>query len=474
MIGLDRRLALVRGDLAAARAIARAHGGTVNDVVLAAAVGGLRDLLLARGGPVRGLVLRASVPVFLHGEQPGVPYGNRIGWMAVPLPAGEPCHAHRLELIAGESAACKEHARLQATSGIFRFSLAQSSAASSAVSGHARHERSGTAAALLPCRARCLRCSLCWRSRATWPWAPRSCPASGSSTSPRSLTGAAAPDAGVFAEGVRGALGKPAGNWHGAGDLRPYRPAAPRRELATTLLSGCSAAASAEGGWVSWRYGAGVRRAGAGDGGRCRAGVVPQGGPGRLSRHRPGGAVGGSLAARRSSARVACRAFGRSEPQGPAWWCPITSPASTRSCGCGCWRCRCESWPCASCSGPWRLGTRCWPTRRGGSPRVAPSGSLRMAPSSSRSPARSCRPSSMEPAGSGRRPKGDPRRPGPGRGREPAAGRRHRSWRRGRIAGSGSGCDLLGAPDLVTAVEESGAGNRGRRRLGALGKQCGW
>ncbi len=83
MIGLDRRLALVRGDLTAARAIARAQGGTVNDVVLAAAVGGLRDLQLAHGEPVRGLVLRASVPVFLHGEQSGVPLATG--------PAGWPC-----------------------------------------------------------------------------------------------------------------------------------------------------------------------------------------------------------------------------------------------------------------------------------------------------------------------------------------------------------------------------------------------
>jgi hypothetical protein len=78
-IGLDRRLALVRGDLGAAKTIARAHGGTVNDVVLAAVAGGLRDLLLARGEPVGDLVLRASVPVSLHQEQSGRPQAIRSG-----------------------------------------------------------------------------------------------------------------------------------------------------------------------------------------------------------------------------------------------------------------------------------------------------------------------------------------------------------------------------------------------------------
>jgi len=101
-IGLDRRLALIRSDLGQARAIARAHGGTVNDVVLAAVAGGLRDLLLARGEPVADLVLRASVPVSLHQEQSGRPQGNQVGWMTVPLPVGEPCHARRLELIAAD------------------------------------------------------------------------------------------------------------------------------------------------------------------------------------------------------------------------------------------------------------------------------------------------------------------------------------------------------------------------------------
>jgi len=39
-IGLDRRLALVRGDFAGASTIASAYGGTVNEVMLAAVAAG--------------------------------------------------------------------------------------------------------------------------------------------------------------------------------------------------------------------------------------------------------------------------------------------------------------------------------------------------------------------------------------------------------------------------------------------------
>ena len=52
-IGLDRRLALVRGDLGQAAAIARAHGGTVNDVVLAAVAGGCATCCWPAARPCR-------------------------------------------------------------------------------------------------------------------------------------------------------------------------------------------------------------------------------------------------------------------------------------------------------------------------------------------------------------------------------------------------------------------------------------
>jgi diacylglycerol O-acyltransferase len=70
-IGTRRRLAIIRSNLDLVKQIAHANGGKVNDVVLAGAAGGLRDLLRSRGEDLEGAVLRVFVPVSLHTEQPG-------------------------------------------------------------------------------------------------------------------------------------------------------------------------------------------------------------------------------------------------------------------------------------------------------------------------------------------------------------------------------------------------------------------
>jgi WS/DGAT/MGAT family acyltransferase len=110
LIGPDRTLALLHGDLAAARSTGHAHGGTVNDVLLTATAGGLRALLAARGEQVDAV--RAFVPVSLrHGVQVDPAEANLISQMVVPLPVGEADPGRRLELIAAETAARKAVAR---------------------------------------------------------------------------------------------------------------------------------------------------------------------------------------------------------------------------------------------------------------------------------------------------------------------------------------------------------------------------
>ena len=123
-VGAERRLAIVRGRLDLTKQIAHAHHAKVNDVVLAAVAGGLRELLAGRGEDV-GLVQRAMVTITQHQEQPGQAQGNKPGWMMVPLPLGEPDPVRRLELIAAETAARKDKARPEAGSGIFRFVAGQ-------------------------------------------------------------------------------------------------------------------------------------------------------------------------------------------------------------------------------------------------------------------------------------------------------------------------------------------------------------
>jgi WS/DGAT/MGAT family acyltransferase len=124
-VGTDRRLAIVRGHLDPTKQIAHAHHATVNDVVLAAVAGGLRQLLTTRAEDVHGLVQRAMVTISQHQEQPAQARGNKPGWMMVPLPLGEPDPVRGLQLIAADTAARKSKARPQAGSGIFRFVACQ-------------------------------------------------------------------------------------------------------------------------------------------------------------------------------------------------------------------------------------------------------------------------------------------------------------------------------------------------------------
>jgi WS/DGAT/MGAT family acyltransferase len=124
-VGTHRRLAIVRGRLDRTKQLAHAHQATVNDVVLAAVAGGLRQLLASRGEDVQGLMQRAMVTISVHHEQPGQAQGNQPGWMMVPLPLGQPDPVRRLELIAAETAARKHKPRPEAGSGIFRFVAAQ-------------------------------------------------------------------------------------------------------------------------------------------------------------------------------------------------------------------------------------------------------------------------------------------------------------------------------------------------------------
>jgi WS/DGAT/MGAT family acyltransferase len=106
-VGGRRRLALVRAELAVVKDVAHAQGATVNDLLLAAVTGGLRALLLARGTPVDGLTLYASVPVALRAQADTAALGNQVGLMVVPLPVGEPDPVQRLQHITQATTARK-------------------------------------------------------------------------------------------------------------------------------------------------------------------------------------------------------------------------------------------------------------------------------------------------------------------------------------------------------------------------------
>src|SRR5215218_10013018 len=124
-IGAERRLAVVRGRLEVAKQVTNAHQAKVNDVVLAAVAGGLRQLLATRGEDVQDLVLRVMVPVSLHHEPPGSARGNQGSVMLVPLALGEPDPVRRLELVAAETAGRKNRTRPQTGSGILGVAAVQ-------------------------------------------------------------------------------------------------------------------------------------------------------------------------------------------------------------------------------------------------------------------------------------------------------------------------------------------------------------
>jgi len=105
VVGPDRRLAVIRGNLDLARQAAHRHGAKVNDVLLAITAAGLHGLLRGRGELVEDLALPIYVPITLreaqHREQAR---GNMIGQMVVLLPIGESDPGARLGQIAAEAA----------------------------------------------------------------------------------------------------------------------------------------------------------------------------------------------------------------------------------------------------------------------------------------------------------------------------------------------------------------------------------
>jgi WS/DGAT/MGAT family acyltransferase len=99
-IGDQRRFGSARTDLDRYRAVRKAHGGTVNDVVLTTVAGALRSWLLTRGEPVTATsVVRALVPVSVRGDLEHGRLGTRVSSYLVDLPVGEPSPGVRLAQI---------------------------------------------------------------------------------------------------------------------------------------------------------------------------------------------------------------------------------------------------------------------------------------------------------------------------------------------------------------------------------------
>lgn len=82
------------------KAVGRACGCTVNDVLMAVAAGVLRSYMRERGEALDGLSLRATVPVNLRPLEHARKLGNHFGLVFLDLPVGEANPLRRLERVA--------------------------------------------------------------------------------------------------------------------------------------------------------------------------------------------------------------------------------------------------------------------------------------------------------------------------------------------------------------------------------------
>ena len=104
-IGAGRQLAVITVRLDELKAIKNALGGTLNDVVLAAAAGGLRRMLTERGEVIPEPGLRAMVPMNIRTAADHLSMGNRISSLFIHLPVAtaDPAERYRLQVEEAET-----------------------------------------------------------------------------------------------------------------------------------------------------------------------------------------------------------------------------------------------------------------------------------------------------------------------------------------------------------------------------------
>ena len=121
--GRHRLLSVVRVPLADVKAIRRALGGTVNDVVLAGVGGGLNRLFVSRGNDTSDLRLRVLCPVSVRSDDQRGSLGNKVSAIFVSLPVGPAAPTDRLNEISAQTADLKE--KRQALSADFLLNMSE-------------------------------------------------------------------------------------------------------------------------------------------------------------------------------------------------------------------------------------------------------------------------------------------------------------------------------------------------------------
>ena len=107
-IGPHRRFDWMAMDIAEVKAVRRALGGSLNDVVLTIVTGAIQRFLERRGVRVGDLDFRVMAPVSVRSEDQGGALGNRVSAWVIPLPLDAAGPRERLERIAERTAELKD------------------------------------------------------------------------------------------------------------------------------------------------------------------------------------------------------------------------------------------------------------------------------------------------------------------------------------------------------------------------------
>jgi diacylglycerol O-acyltransferase len=107
LVSPGRFLREMRLDLETVRAVAHAHGATVNDVVITLADHGVRALLAERSDPAQWADLIVGMPVTFRRAGAARALGNAVGAFVARLPTGDDAAGRRLERISTSIRAAK-------------------------------------------------------------------------------------------------------------------------------------------------------------------------------------------------------------------------------------------------------------------------------------------------------------------------------------------------------------------------------
>lgn len=107
-IGPHRRFDWMTMDIAEVKAVRRALGGSLNDVVLAVVTGAVQRFLVRRGVRARDLDFRVMAPVSVRARDESGTLGNRVSAWLIPLPLDESDPRERLRRIAERTVELKD------------------------------------------------------------------------------------------------------------------------------------------------------------------------------------------------------------------------------------------------------------------------------------------------------------------------------------------------------------------------------